>query len=184
MSNSTNLTRPNTTNLVNNTFPTNISYSNKSWVIEEVHNVSHNISNIILSNSSNISNTSKPRNIEVRNISTPAISPSPDYSSVSPSPDYSRVSPSTDYSEIEYEYDFSIFVFLFVLLFVCVMLFFLRKPMLQLLESEVEIEFKEIGMDDGEDIEVGPGIMLVTRRTDDRRFVLDDSESGSEEDST
>ena len=181
MSNSTNSTRPNTTNLVNHTFPLNMSYSNKSWANGGAHNVSHNISNIILSNSSNISNALEPKNIEVQNVSTPAISPSPDYTSaISPPPDYSTVSPSPDYSKIEYEYDFSIFVFLFV----CLMLFFLRKPMLQLLESEVEIEFKEIGMDDGEDIEAGPGIMLVTTRTDDTRFVLDDSESDSEEDST
>ena len=80
--------------------------------------------------------------------------------------------------------DYSVVVLFFVVIFVGVMLCLLRKPILNILESEVEIEFNELGMDDAEDVEVGPGIMLVSKAKMDEKFVLDDSGTESEGDST
>ena len=80
--------------------------------------------------------------------------------------------------------DYSVLVLFFVLIFIGIALCLLRKPILKILESEIEIEFNELGMDDAEDVEVGPGILLVSKPKLDEKFVLDDSDTDSEGDST
>lgn len=81
-------------------------------------------------------------------------------------------------------FDYSVFFLFSIVLFVGVMVYFIRKPIAKILQTDIKIEFRELGMDDADDVELGPGIMLVKRAKLDEKFVLDDSGSESEEDTT
>jgi len=81
-------------------------------------------------------------------------------------------------------FDYSIFFFFSIVLFVGVMVYFMRKPIAKILKTDIKIEFRELGMDDADDIELGPSIMLVKRSELDENFVLEDSGSETEEDTT
>ena len=81
-------------------------------------------------------------------------------------------------------FDYGVFFLFSIVFFVGVMVYLIRKPVAKLLESEIKIEFRELGMDDADDVELGPGIMLVKQSKLDEKFVLEDSGSESEEDTT
>ena len=81
-------------------------------------------------------------------------------------------------------FDYSVFFLFSIVLFIGVIVYFMREPIAKILHTEIKIEFRELGMDDADDVELGPGIMLVKQSELDEKFVLEDSGSETEEDTT
>ena len=74
-----------------------------------------------------------------------------------------------------------------IVVFVGAMLYLARGPMKKLLGEDIRVEFRELDMTEEDDLEVGPGILLVKRSKLEERFVINsltDSETDSEEEST
>ena len=76
-------------------------------------------------------------------------------------------------------FDYGVFVLFSIVLLIGFVVYFTRKPLSELLQSEIKVEFRELGMDDADDVEIGPGIMLVQSSKLNEKFVLEDS--GSED---
>ncbi len=81
-------------------------------------------------------------------------------------------------------FDYGVFFLFSIVLFVGVMVYFMREPIAKILQTEIKVEFRELGMDDADDVELGPGIMLVKHSELDEKFVLEDSGSETEQDTT
>lgn len=81
----------------------------------------------------------------------------------------------------DFGFDYAVLSLFCIVIAMGVMVYLVRKPIAKLLESEVKIEFRELGMDDADDVELGPGIMLVKRSKLDEKFVLEDSDSETSE---
>ena len=47
-----------------------------------------------------------------------------------------------------------------------------KKPIAKILESEIKMSFV-VGVDDADDVELGPGIIMVKQSKLDERFVLE-----------
>ena len=80
--------------------------------------------------------------------------------------------------------DYAVFALFCIVIAIGFLVYFVRKPLSKLINADVQIEFRELGMDDADDVELGPGIMLVKRSKLDEKFVLEDSESDTDEDTT
>ena len=96
---------------------------------------------------------------------------------LSPSPTFAISSDET------LAFDYGVFFLFSAVILLGVLLYFMRKPLSQLLHSEIKVEFRELGMDDDDDVEFGPGIKLVQRSELDDKFVLD-PDSDTEEETT
>ena len=190
-SNITNTSWP--SNITNTTWPSNIS--NTSWP-SNITNTSwpSNITNT--SWPSNITNTSWPSNItnETTNNPTNSINSTnetlPDYSNTSDrsSSELSNISMTSPSSfqisrQDDSFGDYGAVALLSILIFLGAILYYTREPLKRLLARDIRVKFRELHMDDADDVEVGPGILLVESRMEEKFVIEAIDESASDEDS-
>ena len=67
---------------------------------------------------------------------------------------------------------------------ICVWIIWFRKPVARLISNDIRIEFKELNMDEADDVEIGPGILLVRKAELEEKFVIEESSDDEKEEST